>query len=60
MTVHWLVAGGSISACCRPLLGARCQVMLRGQVEVITLVLVSTTLLTSHTLSSLQSPVYLL
>ena len=26
MTVAWLVAGGSIPACCRPLPGVRCQV----------------------------------
>ena len=55
MTVHWLVAGGSTSACSRPLPGARCQV-LRGLVVVITLVLVSTHN-TPHLTHTLQSPV---
>ena len=57
MTVHWLVAGGSISVCSRPLPGARCQV-LRGLVVVVTLVLVHTQHSSPHThspVSSLQS-----
>ena len=57
MTVHWLVAGGSISVCCRPLPGARCQV-LRGLVVVVPLVQVHTQHSSPHThspVSSLQS-----